>query len=83
LQSVAPGGRRPSDGALCTDQEENYMRTTILAAVAAVVATSAFAAGMNEAPVYPNMEHLSKATAAKPAPALHVVAAHKHIVHRG
>jgi hypothetical protein len=59
------------------------MRTTILAAVAALVATSAFAAGMNDAPVYPNMEHLSKATAAKPAPVLHVIAAHQHNVHRG
>jgi hypothetical protein len=59
------------------------MRTTILAAVVAVVATSALAAGMNDAPVYPNMEHLSQATAAKPAPALRVVAAHKHDVHHG
>jgi hypothetical protein len=38
---------------------------------------------MNDAPVYPNMEHLSQATAAKPAPALRVVAVHKHNVHRG
>ena len=59
------------------------MRTTVLAAVAALVATGAFAAGMNDAPVYPNMEHLSQATAAKPAPALRVVVAHKHDVHRG
>jgi hypothetical protein len=59
------------------------MRSTVLAAVAALVATSAFAAGMNDAPVYPNMEHLSKATAAKPAPALPVVAAHKPNVHHG
>jgi len=58
------------------------MRTTVLAAVAALVATSAFAAGMNDGPVYPNMEHLSKATAAKPAPVLRAVAAHKHNVHR-
>ena len=56
------------------------MRTTLLAAVAALVATSALAAGMNDAPVYPDMEHLSKATAAKPA--LRVVAAHKHNAHR-
>ena len=59
------------------------MRTTLLAAVAALVATGAFAAGMNDAPVYPNMEHLSKATATKPAPALRVVVAHKHDAHRG
>ncbi|MBV9630828.1 MAG: hypothetical protein JO230_22235 [Xanthobacteraceae bacterium] len=59
------------------------MRTSILAAVAALVATSAFAAGMNDAPVYPNMEHLSKATAANPAPPLRLVVAHKHDVHRG
>ena len=59
------------------------MRSTVLAAIAAFVATSAFAAGMNDAPVYPNMEHLSQATTAKPAPALHVVVAHKHDVHRG
>jgi hypothetical protein len=59
------------------------MRTTVLAAVAALVATSALAAGMNDAPVYPNMEHVSKATAATPAPALRVVVAHKHNVQRG
>jgi len=29
------------------------------------------------------MEHLSQATAAKPAPALRVVVAHKHDAHRG
>ena len=58
------------------------MRTTVLAAVVALVATSAFAAGMNDAPVYPNMEHLSKAAVAKPTPALRVVATHKHNVHR-
>jgi hypothetical protein len=36
------------------------MSTAVLAAVAALVATSAFAAGMNDAPVYPNMEQVAR-----------------------
>jgi hypothetical protein len=62
------------------------MRTLTLAAVAAVVATSAFAGaypGPNDMVKYPNMEHLSKATQAKPAPAVkHLVVVHRP-VHRG